>query len=211
MEEKVDILKLPTFEISGVVKTIEQAWDDGDWIAIFHLWIVQDIPFPSIVYQQRNFDSVWVPGLFDTTAGGHYSAGEQLYDGIRESIEEVGRSYTKEQMTFLGKKIQISSDVKGRMHHNIINIFMVKDDTPISEYKLQKEEVNAICSCPVDELIKAHTVEGYTFEVDGIRNDGTNTKIKVSKDSFPYNWDNYHYKIALLSKRFLKGENNLFY
>ncbi|MBU1110766.1 hypothetical protein KKB83_04060 [Patescibacteria group bacterium] len=33
----------------------------------------------------------------------------------------------------------------------------------------------------------------------------------AKKDSFPFNWDNYHFKIALLADRFLKDEKNLIY
>lgn len=46
MDEQVDILKPPTFEKSGVVKSREQALDAGDWIGTFNLWIVKRQPVP---------------------------------------------------------------------------------------------------------------------------------------------------------------------
>ena len=41
--------------------------------------------------------------------------------------------------------------------------------------------------------------------------EGKEILVVVDKKSFPYNWDNYHYKIALLAKRFLDGDKNIIY
>ena len=49
------------------------------------------------------------------------------------------------------------------------------------------------------------------FTTKGLTNRGKEIQIKVNKNSFPFNWDNYHFKIALLAERFLKGEGNLIY
>lgn len=40
---------------------------------------------------------------------------------------------------------------------------------------------------------------------------GDEIDIKVNKSSFPENWDNYHYKIAVLADRYFKGEKDLLY
>jgi hypothetical protein len=209
--EKVDILKPPTFEKSGIVKSLEQAWDDEDWIGTFNLWIVQDKPIPSIVYQQRSLDNAWAPGKLDVTAGGHYSAGEEIKDGMREVEEELGKRFRFKDLKYFGRKIHVSPDVKGRERHNVVDIFMIKDISPLESYKLQESEVYAICACPIEDLIKVHSENRYEFIVRGIRSNKEKIETQVTKDSFPYNWDNYHFKITLLAERFLKGEKNLIY
>jgi hypothetical protein len=107
--------------------------------------------------------------------------------------------------------MNVSPDMKGRMRHAVADIFIVLDNDLIESYKLQKEEVNALFLCPLEELVQVHTQKGYSFIAHGITNDGRKTTIKVSKTSFPYNWDDYHFKMALLAKRFLKGEKYLVY
>jgi len=209
--EYVDILKPPTFEKSGIVKSRIQAWDDGDWIGTFNLWIIKTTPIPSIIYQMRSPNSGWSPGLLDVSAGGHYQAGELIRDGLREVLEELGREYAFGDLMPLGRKITVSPDLKSRMRNNVIDIFMIQDERPIDTYELQKKEVFGICECPVESLLHVHTDEGFSFTTTLVKNDGTRATITVTRDSFPYNWDNYHYKMALLAERFLRGERPLIY
>lgn len=211
MTEKVDVLIPPTFMKSGKKKTLEQAWNDADWIGTFNLWIVQDKPIPAIVYQQRSLDNSWAPGKLDVTAGGHYSAGEEIKDGMREVEEELGKNFKYSDLMYFGRKLHVSPDVKGRERHNVVDIFMIKDNSPLNSYELQESEVYSICACPIDDLIKVHTQKNYVFRVTALKSNGEKIEIKVNKDSFPFNWDNYHFKIVLLAQRFLKGEGNLLY
>jgi hypothetical protein len=209
--EKVDILLPPTFKKSGVIKTLQQAWDDEDWIGTFNLWIIQDKPVPAIVYQQRSPKSNWAPNKLDVTAGGHFEAGEEILDGLREVREELGKDYKVDQLTYLGRKLHVSPDTKGRMRQNVVEIFMTVDNSNLEKFKLQESEVYAVCICPITELMNVHTKEGYSFIAEGITSGGEKIGIKVDRDSFPYNWDNYHFKIVLLADRLLKGEKHLLY
>jgi hypothetical protein len=209
--EKVDILLPPTFKKSGVVKTKQQALEDEDWIGTFNLWIIQSKPLPAVVYQQRGPNKNWAPNKLDVTAGGHYEAGEEIYDGLREVREELGKDYKVDQLTYLGKKLHVSPDTKGRMRHNAVDIFMTIDDSGMESYKLQESEVYAICVCPIDELMKVHTSDDYRFKAYGVTAEGEQIEILVNKDSFPYNWDNYHFKIVMLAERLLRGEKYLVY
>jgi len=209
--EKVDILTPPTFEKSGVTKPIRQAWNDEDWIGTFNLWILQNESIPSIVYQVRSPKSSWAPGKLDVTAGGHYSAGEKLLDGLREVKEELGKTYKPKDLTYLGKKMHISPDVNGKMRQNIVDVSFILDNSSLNTYVLDKTEVYAVSCLPIDELIKVHTKPNYRFRVEALTADGKTIKLTVKKNSFPFNWDNYHFKIALLADRFLKDEKNLIY
>lgn len=208
--EKVDILKPPKFEKTGKIKTLEQAWDDEDWIGTFNLWILQESPNPSVIYQVRSPNSSWAPNKLDVTAGGHYEAGEELYDGLREVDEELGKKYAPKDITHLGQKMHVSPDVKNRMRKNLVDISFIIDNSSLDSYVLQASEVYAVCSCSVADLVKVHT-EDYSFDVELLKSDVSKEMIKVTKDSFPFNWDNYHFKIALLAQRFLNKEKHLVY
>lgn len=208
-EEYVDILEPPTFKVIGK-KLKEQAHDDHDWIATFNLWIIQSQPHPAIIYQKRGKRVPLAPSLLDVSAGGHYRSGEKLYDGLREVEEELGKKYAKKDIIFLGRRIYFDYDIKRRLRHNLVHVFITIDNTPLSNFKLAGEEVDNLYLLPINDLIKVHKENNYSFETVGINYQGKRTKFPVNKNSFTYNWDNYHLKIALLAKRLLAGEKDLF-
>jgi len=209
--EKVDILLPPTFEKSGVVKTRAQADEDGDWIAGFNLWIVQRVPVPAIVYQRRSLNSKWEPGKLDVSAGGHLQAGEEPLEGIREAREELGRDYPAEALYSVGRRLNISPNTRGVMLHRLCHLFLVEDNTPIEQYTLDEREVSAVCVCPIADVIRAYQEPGYAFDVDGLDAKRAPIHLRVDAQSFPYNWDQYLYKMALIAERFLSGERPILY
>jgi 8-oxo-dGTP pyrophosphatase MutT (NUDIX family) len=207
--ENVDILMPPDFKKSGKVKTIVQAWEDADWIGTFNLWILRRDPEPSILYQQRPLDAIWEPGKLDVSVGGHYSAGEEIQDGLREAKEELGRDYAYSDLSHLGRRLNINFDTKGRRRQNVVEVFMIEDNAPLKDFVLQKEEVTAIFVCPILQLLDVFENDG-SFPAQGIDQEGKPLTLNVDKNSFPYNWDHYHYKAAVLANRYFKGEKPLF-
>jgi len=211
MDELFEPVKPPLFEKTGEVKTIEQALADLDWLLTFNLWVVQRSPKFAIVYQQRTPKAAWAPLKLDVSAGGYFNAGEEMKDCMREVKEELGREYPLDQITLVGRKLNVDRDLKNRLRQTVVEIAIVEDNSPIETYDVDPEEVHAICVCPIDDLIRVHTEPGYSFESKGLSNQKEEILIHVTKDSFPPNWDNYHLKMALLIKRFLEGEKILIY
>lgn len=209
--ELVDILYPPLFQKSGKVKPLFQAWNDEDWIGTFNLWILQTDPVFSLIYQVRSNRSCWSPNRLDVTAGGHYKAGESLQDGLREVKEELGKEYSFKSVYFVGRKLHVSPDEKGRIRQNVVDICFTIDNSPLESFLLQKTEVSAVCVIPIEKLQKVHTQAKYSFSVVGMSSEKHKYKLTIKKESFPINWDDYHYKIALLSKRFLEGDKNVMY
>ncbi len=208
--EYVDILTPPAFEKSGVVKQKDEAIKNEDWIGTFTLWILQSSPTPAIIYQQRNPDKLWEPGKLDLTVGGHYQAGETIFGGLREVKEELGKVYKENELTYLGRRLYVGPDTNKHVRHNVVDIFFATDNSPLPSYILQTEEVFALVICPIQKLLEVHTKK-TSFIAHGLNNKGEKISIPVSIDSFPYNWDNYHFKIAQLANRYLKGEKNIIY
>lgn len=209
--ELLDTLVPPLFEKSGAVKDIDQALSDHDWLGTFNLWIVQRQPVPSIVYQQRSPDATWEPLKLDVSAGGHYQAGETLQDGMREVQEELGKTYSFDQVTMLGRRLNVGIDSQNRVRQTVVDVAVIEDNSSIETYDIQPEEVHAIFICPIDELLRVHTDETYSFTAHGYNNKKEPIDFEVQKNQFPKNWDNYHYKMALLVKRFLAGEKEILY
>ena len=209
--EPVDVLEPPDFERTGVVKTLEQAWHDEEWIGTFNLWIVRAEPEPAIVYQVRSPQSTWAPGKLDVSAGGHYRAGEGLLDGLREVEEELGKRYDVEGVVHLGRRLNVSQDVLGRRRRNVVDVFLVRDDAPLDSYVLQPSEVFAVAACPLDELERAHADAEWRFGVEALTAEGGRVQLTVGRSSFPENADDYHARVVRLARGFLQGEPNLRY
>jgi len=206
----VDILLPPYFEKSGTIKPRKQAIIDGDWLGSCNLWVIQSSPVPAILYQQRSANTTWEPLKLDVSAGGHLMAGETSYDGLREAKEELGKEFQKENVFFLGRKLQVSPDTQGHVRHYVVDIFYTIDNSPLESFTLQAEEVPAVFLCPLSSLLELH-LNNISFMAQGLTADKKPAEIKVTQDSFPRNWDNYHQKIAFLIEKYFRGESNLFY
>jgi hypothetical protein len=211
---RADILNPNTFEKTGVVKTVYQAWQAGDWIGSFNLWIIQNNGGTgSILYQQRCFTAQWAPGLLDVTAGGHYDAGERIEQGLREVREELGKDYDFNDLHYLGKKLYLRDQQERKLRY-AVDVFIVLDNSPLDTFRLQRDELEGLYSCPIEDLIKVHTESEYSFIAEGVKFESDRLipgSILVSRDMFPFNWDNYHLKMALIAKRFINNEPFLLY
>lgn len=213
-QARVDILDPNTFERTGVVKTIYEAWEAGDWIGSFNLWVTQNSNGKeSILYQQRCFTAGWAPGLLDVTAGGHYDAGETIEQGLREAREELGKDYAFHELHYLGKKLYLRNEQERKLRY-AVDVFITLDNSPLSTFRLQRDELEGLYNCPIDDLIKVHTEYDYSFMAEGIQFKAETLipgRLSVTRDMFPFNWDKYHLKMALLAKRFINREPYLLY
>jgi hypothetical protein len=209
--EVVDVLSGPEFEPSGEVKPLTEAWAAGDWIGTFNLWIASRRPVPSIILQQRSTRSSWAPGLLDVAAGGHYRTGEEGADGLREAREELGRTYRPNDVTYIGRRTNVMLDEQGRTRRNVVSIFIIEDDTPLSGFVLEETEVHALFSCPIEDLELVYGQPGYAFTANGWLGSAKPTRLRLTRASFPENWDDYHPRMIRIARRFLAGEQQLSY
>jgi isopentenyldiphosphate isomerase len=210
--ELVDILLPPNFEKSGRTITRKEAITSREWTGVFNLWIVQSKPVPAVLYHLKSSPKKWESGKVGVVAGGHYHAGEDVTGGLREVEEEIGKRYQMQDLTSIGRRLYVGMEKDGKgVRQNVVDIFVVKDNTPIENFMLDPEEVEAICALPISELVKMYSEDEYSFETQGITHTGNKLSMRISKDSFPYNWDNYHKRMVYISERFLKGEKNLHY
>jgi hypothetical protein len=213
--EMVDVLSPSTLEKIGLCTTIPEAHRKGDWLGSFNLFVLQRYPWPAILYQQRSFSAQLWPGLLDVSAGGYYQAGEEPKDGLREVREELGKDYSFRDLIFLGKKLYMRDEPPDRYLRYAVDVFFVEDNSPLSSFALQREELEGLFVCPIDNLLAVHSGAAQGFIAEGMRfeDDGElrRAEIEVRKDMFPHNWDQYHYKIAILSSRYFREDPFLVY
>lgn len=141
----------------------------------------------------------------------HYENLETIDDSLVKIKEEIGRVYKIKDLKYLGKKLNVGIGKDGTTRNTVSDIYFVIDDSPLEAYSLQESEVYALCKCDIDELLKVNSTTNYSFSVKALRSNGDYIDIVVKKDSFPDNYDNYHFKIAQLAKRFISGEKELLY
>jgi len=209
--EPVDILLPPDFHKSGQTKTRNQAITDADWLGGFHLWVINTEPQLGLIFQIRSHNKATFPGKLDVSAAGHYQAGETVKDGLREVREEIGKNYSFEDLTYLGKKVFVGFDQEKRKLQTVCDVFFLVDNSPLKSYQLQEAEVQGLVIVPVSDLLKVFKDPHYTFTADSIALSGESSRRVIKREDFIENWDNYQYKIGLLTERFIRGEGDLFY
>ncbi|WP_138754904.1 NUDIX hydrolase [Paenibacillus sinopodophylli] len=129
----------------------------GYWHRTFHCWLTRregDRRFARFQLRQASKDTN--PGCYDTTAAGHLAAGETIREAMRELEEELGITASFEQLIPLG---QIREDASGEVHgkpfidREVSDVFGLVCEVPLTELKLQQEEVAGVYEADLDELI----------------------------------------------------------
>lgn len=95
-------------------------------------------------YKRHNYPSKW--GLM----AGHVKAGDTpKMTAVRELKEEIGLTVNSKDLKFL--EIYIKND---RSNKAFIYIYVVRTNTPIKDYIIQKEELSKVKYYSIDSLIR---------------------------------------------------------
>jgi len=191
---------------------------DGDWHKTFHCWVIykDSNGVDYVVLQRRSDNKPSWPGYVDITAAGHYLAGEQLIDGLRELKEEVGIEASFDDLIQLGMRVCVEEFQSGSINHEFQDVVFLINDSELDSYNLQGDELSGIMKVPVDDLLKMFNKEIEIINAQGIQlqKDGgvlnkVKTEFNITEEMFIPTLDNYNYKIMILAKRALKKEKHL--
>lgn len=153
----------------------------GLWHETFHCWFVKLIDSePHLYFQQRSNVKKDFPGLFDITAAGHLHAHESVSDGIREVEEELGVTLGMNDLRPVG--VLKDSIVQGELIDNEFAhtyIFIIENDNLL--FNLQPEEVSAIYSATVSEVVRLYESEVDHISMKCIHSNGENDPFIYAK------------------------------
>ncbi len=172
--ELVDVLD-KNGNATGISKSILEVHKDGSWHQASHVWIFNSKG--EIILQKRAEKGMYFPGLWDISAAGQTSKGEDPDEtAIRELYEEIGIKVDSKKLKKIEvRKVSMNVPKKNYYNNEFDHIYLYRFNGDISELKLQKREVDHIKFMPIDrfeleiqdpELYKKYVPHGeYYFDI----------------------------------------------
>lgn len=198
-------------------KTLSQVHRDGDWHRTFHCWIINpDIDGGSVLLQRRGeWKQNW-PGKVDTSAAGHYEAGEGLKDGgLRELREELGVEADVEDLIDAGTRIEVEEAEEGVKNYEFQDVRFLLSDNELDDFNVSYPEVGGLMYLPVSAGLRllsgesdVETGHGYSF-VSQDEEDQAEKQygdFELTRDDFIPSIDRFYFKSFILAKRILNDE-----
>ena len=215
MEEYFDVYK-PTGEASGSIKPKSEVHKNGYWHKSFHCWIIYtDFDGEDYILLQQRDPSVksW-PGKFDTSAAGHYRAGEGIEGGLRELQEELGITVTEADLIPLGLRVCVNEFDPASLNYEFQDVYFLVDSRRLLEYSMALGEVAGLVAVPVQEGIALFTDKLEKISAPGLRLTPNGqvepTSFDIKKTDFVPSLDKFYLKIMILAERALRGDKHLY-
>ena len=204
MDERIDVLD----EWGG--RTGEVVWKSeahrrGLWHRCFQCWIcapATDEGGPFLLVQRRAAGKDTWPGCLDVTVGGHLAAGEEPLDGLREVEEELGLRVDPGRLVPLGAR-RFELEIPGGLDREFQHVFLLTDETPPEDLRLQREEVEAVLRLSLDD---AETLRNSGSAPAREYPAGAPFDTRVGPGDFVPHTDDYVRLVVLAARRVLAGE-----
>ena len=196
---------------TGRVKPRAQVHRDGDWHRSVHVWVAGTDPAgPFLTFQRRSRHKDTWPGRLDATVGGHFGAGEELRQALREVEEELGIAPPSDSLRALGLRICANEAQPGILDRELQHVLLWRDDRPLAAFRPNPAEVEALARFPLPPLLDflagdASTVEGTLLETTG----SEATRASFGSDAFIPAVDAYFYRVAIAVSASLRGERHV--
>ena len=202
MDELVDVREGESGERTGEVVWKSEAHRLGLWHRCFHCWVFgTDDGKPYLLAQRRSATKGTWPGYLDVTAAGHLGAGEEPLDGLREVEEELGLRVDPKRLAPLGTR-RIEQRILAGLDREIHDVFLLRDDSPPGDLRLQEEEVEAVLRIGLDHVVLLETA-GSAPAREYREGKASETRVRVS--DFVPNTDDYLRRVALAARDVLGG------
>ena len=201
MDELIDV-RDEAGEPTGEVVWKSEAHRLGLWHRCFHCWIFGvDAGGPYLLVQRRAAAKDTWPGYVDLTVGGHLAAGEEPLDGLREVEEEIGLRVDRGRLVPLGTR-RAEGRIPDGLDREFQDVFLLRDDTPPGDFRLQKEEVEAILRLGLDD---AEALEAAGSAPAREYRDGEVSEIWVRASDLVPTDDDYLRRVAVAARAALDG------
>ena len=198
-------------EPTGIVKRRADVHRDGDWHRAIHIWIVSEIDgVGSIMFQRRSLAKDTSPGALDPTVGGHLTSGETIEESFREADEEIGIAITPDAAFPVGRRIGINENAAGIRDRELQDVYFVRDDRPLEDYRPNHVELDALIRVPVEELLDL--LAGHRMSAPAEVISSHNCQVsrgELTMADFPARpIDTYRYRVAIAASSWLKGDRH---
>lgn len=123
---------------------------DGDWHRVFHSWVARrdDQGRDWLLFQRRGARKPTFPLYLAVTVGGHYRAGENVEDGLREVREELGLELEFDELVPCGRR-RIEARWQNLVDREIADTFVYVSERPLASYPVMRPEVADLVAVPV--------------------------------------------------------------
>ena len=139
MDELIDILT-PEGKSTGKTALKSEAHKNGWFHATVHIWLFT--ADQKILLQKRALTKKVFPGLWDISVAGHIAAGESILSSTkREVFEEIGLKLQDSDLIKIGTRVHQVKHKNGIQDNEHHHVFIAELKVPISDLKIQKEEV----------------------------------------------------------------------
>lgn len=178
----------------------------GLWHEVFNGIIVNKNK-NTVIFQIKNSDHNKVHNInkIEISIGGHYKAGENIEDGIREIEEESGIKIEFKDLINLGER-QVSTIVnKDYKIREFQKIFIIPYNDSINKLNCKDDEVTGFVEFDIDDCIDLFLK--FKNTIVGITN--TMEKVNVTLDNFVKAYlkgDELYLRLVIASKRYINGE-----
>ena len=147
MEEYLDVLDAQG-NLTGQKKLRSEVHKDEDWHRLAFVWIMNS--HGELLIQKRSMGKDANPGRWDASCGGHVIAGgTSLATAIKELKEELGITTSESQLEYL---FSTKEQPESNTEKQFVDVFLLRSDTPLSQLKLQKEEIDEVRYLPWREV-----------------------------------------------------------
>jgi len=206
-EELVDIYN-DGYEHQGVMPKSE-ARKKGYWVTSIHCWIINAQLPGYVLFQKRGADKLIFPNALDISAAGHYKAGEEVKDGVREISEELSLKVDFSELIPLGVKFDVGMAGENVVREFCHVFFLISKESP-SDYKVNEGEVEGLVQIRISDGLALFSGEKNKVTASGIEYDKKpgiwkDISIQVNQELFIPRTDPYYYKIFIMAERLLKG------
>lgn len=190
-----------------------QVHREGLWHRAVHVWIISGLDEGAILLQRRAGHVRNNSGLFDISAAGHLSAGEDVADGLREVEEELGFAVSPDEALDMGWRTEAYDDHdKHYFNREFQKVYLVQKDIPLHLMTPCEKEVAGLYWLPLPDALDLFTGRVEDVPVEGVENEPTGlipAALNLSLDHFVPRIEPYYLSVALNARRYLDGERVL--
>lgn len=194
---------------TGRVKPRAHIHRDGDWHRALHVWVagMDERGEPFLMVQRRSPRKDTWPGRYDATVGGHFRAGESLPETLREVEEEIGVAVSLDVLRPLGVRVCANERETGIIDREIQDVFLLRDDRPLTEYRPNPAELAALVRFSLADLIPF--LAGETRDLTGVAfapNAAAPEVERATPDDLIPTVDRYFLRVAIAARNVLRGD-----